>query len=104
MGMAEYLLAGAFTVDASSFPGISPSGSVVLPIQPYVERKATIHPAWPSLNSKRGQSISYGASCCPKTIGILERFAGVALDPKFTRGDTDEIVAAIRKVYRRVSG
>jgi hypothetical protein len=43
--------------------------------------------------------MKYGAACCPRTIEILSRFAGVAIDPKFTSGDTSDIVAAIRKVY-----
>ncbi len=76
-----------------------PGGSVIIPIQPYVEKKTTVHPAWPSFTSERGREIQYGAACCPRTIDILSRFAGVPLGPKFTREDTDEIVAAIRKVY-----
>jgi len=76
-----------------------PGGSVILPIQPYIEKKATVHPAWPSFTSERGRQIQYGAACCPRTIDILNRFAGVPLGPKFAKEDTDEIVAAIRKVY-----
>ncbi len=76
-----------------------PVGSVILPIQPYIEKKATVHPAWPSFTSERGRQIQYGAGCCPKTIDILNRFAGVPLGPKFNKEDTDEVVAAIRKVY-----
>jgi 8-amino-3,8-dideoxy-alpha-D-manno-octulosonate transaminase len=76
-----------------------PAGSVILPVFPHIEKKITIHPAWPSFNTERGKSIPYGAGCCPRTIDILDRFAGVTLDPRFTRQDTDDIVAAIRKVY-----
>jgi hypothetical protein len=61
-----------------------------------------VHPAWPSFTSERGRAIRYGAACCPRTIDILSRFAGVSLDPTFTRNDTDDIVAAIRKVYPQV--
>jgi transposase InsO family protein len=50
-----------------------------------------------SKGSASGQEL-----CCPRTIDILSRFAGVSLDPKFTKADTDDIVAAIRKVYSRV--
>ena len=85
---------------AENVPASPPSGSVLLPVQPYIERKATVHAAWPSFTSARGRSIRYGAGCCPRSMAIIERFAGVALDPKFTRGDTDDIIAAIRKVYR----
>jgi hypothetical protein len=84
-------------------PAQRPAGSVILPIVPHIEKKITVHPAWPSFNSERGKSIRYGASCCPKTIDILSRFAGVSLNPKFTRQDTDDIVAAIRKVYPMIS-
>jgi len=84
-------------------PAQRPGGSVILPIVPHIEKKITVHPAWPSFNTERGKSILYGASCCPRTIDILARFAGVSLNPKFTRQDTDDIVAAIRKVYPTIS-
>jgi dTDP-4-amino-4,6-dideoxygalactose transaminase len=87
---------------AENVPVGPPGGSVILPVQPHVEKKVTVHPAWPSFNSERGKAIQYGAACCPRTIDILSRFAGVSLDPKFTKADTDDIVAAIRKVYPRV--
>ncbi len=38
----------------------------------------------------------------PRTIDILNRFGGVMLGPKFAKEDTDEIVAAVRKVYPAV--
>ncbi len=84
---------------AENVPAAPPGGSVLLPTQPHVENKRTLHPAWPSFTSERGRTIQYGAVCCPRTIDILNRFAGVSMDPKFTRRDTDDIVAAIRKVY-----
>ncbi len=79
-----------------------PSGSVILPIQPYIEQKRTVHLAWPTFNTDRGRQIRYGAASCPRTIDILSRFGGVPLGPKFSREDTDEIVAAIRKIYPSV--
>ena len=84
-------------------PAQRPAGSVILPTVPHIEKKMTIHPAWPSFNTERGKSIRYGASCCPRTIDILARFGGVPVNPKFTRQDTDDIVAAIRKVYPMIS-
>jgi 8-amino-3,8-dideoxy-alpha-D-manno-octulosonate transaminase len=84
---------------AENVPASPPIGSVLLPVQPYIEQKKTIHPAWPSFTSERGKAIRYGADCCPRTAAILDRFAGVALDPKFTHGDTEDVIAAIRKVY-----
>jgi 8-amino-3,8-dideoxy-alpha-D-manno-octulosonate transaminase len=88
---------------AENVPAVPPAGSVLLPTQPHVEKKQTVHPAWPSFTSERGQSIRYGAACCPRTIDILSRFAGVLMDPKFTKRDTDDVVAAIRKVYPSIT-
>jgi len=84
-------------------PAQPPAGSVILPTVPHIEKKMTVHPAWPSFNTERGKSIRYGESCCPRTIDILARFAGVSLNPRFTKQDTDDIVAAIRKVYLTIS-
>jgi 8-amino-3,8-dideoxy-alpha-D-manno-octulosonate transaminase len=87
---------------AENVPASLPGGSAILPIAPHVEHKRTVHPAWPSFTSERGRAIRYGAEFCPRTLDILSRFAGVSLDPTFTRNDTDDIVAAIRKVYPQV--
>ena len=84
---------------AENVPAGPPGGSVLLPTQPHIEAKRTLHPKWPSFTSERGRAIQYGAACCPRTIDILNRFGGVPLDPKFTRRETDDVVAAIRKVY-----
>ena len=84
---------------AENVPGSGPAGSAILPVQPYIENKVTVHPAWPSFNSPRGKAIRYGAAACPRTIDILGRFGGVLMDPTYSRGDTDDIIAAIRKVY-----
>ncbi len=89
---------------AENVPAQPPFGSVLLPIQPHIERKATVHPAWPSFQSERGRAIRYGAACCPRTMEILDRYAGIALDPKFVPRDTADAVAAIRKCLRRFSG
>jgi 8-amino-3,8-dideoxy-alpha-D-manno-octulosonate transaminase len=87
---------------AENVPAGPPGGSIILPTAPHIENKVTVHPAWPSFTSERGRAIQYGAACCPRTIDILSRFAGPSLDPKMTKRDTDDIVAAIRKVYSRV--
>jgi 8-amino-3,8-dideoxy-alpha-D-manno-octulosonate transaminase len=81
----------------------NPGGSVVLPAQPYIIRKSTVHPAWPSFTSERGRAMKYGPETCPRTIDILGRFSGPLMDPKFTREDTDDIVAAVRKVWPRMA-
>lgn len=88
---------------AEGVPVGNPGGSVILPTLPYIINKVTVHPAWPSFTSARGRSIKYGPQTCPRTIDILSRFAGPSLDPKFTRNDTDDIVAAIRKVYPKIA-
>ncbi|MEN6537897.1 MAG: hypothetical protein ABFD89_29875, partial [Bryobacteraceae bacterium] len=89
---------------AENVPVSPPGGSVILPIQPHIEKKITVHPNWPSFNTERGRAIQYGAASCPRTIDILNRFAGVSMDPKFTKKDCDDIVAAIRKVFPVVTG
>ncbi|HEY6991787.1 MAG TPA: DegT/DnrJ/EryC1/StrS family aminotransferase [Bryobacteraceae bacterium] len=88
---------------AENVPASPPSGSAILPVQAYIENKVTIHPAWPTFHSERGKAIRYGAASCPRTIEIHDRFGGVLMDPTFTKRDTDDIVAAIRKVYPKVA-
>ncbi len=87
---------------AENVPASGPAGSAVLPVQPYIEKKVTVHPAWPTFNTARGKSIQYGAGACPRTIDILGRYAGVLMDPKFIKRDTDDVIAAIRKVFSAV--
>jgi 8-amino-3,8-dideoxy-alpha-D-manno-octulosonate transaminase len=86
-------------MSAENVPATAPSAVALVPLHPSVEHKLTTHPQWPSFVSERGRTIRYGAGCCPKTTAIQRRFAGVALDPKYTRRDIEDIVAAIRKVY-----
>lgn len=88
---------------AENVPVGNPGGSVVMPVLPYIVNKVTIHPDWPTWTSPRGKAIKYGPATCPRTLDILSRFAGPLIDPKFTRRDTDDIVAAIRKVYPKVA-
>ncbi|MCW5966110.1 MAG: DegT/DnrJ/EryC1/StrS family aminotransferase [Bryobacterales bacterium] len=84
---------------AENVPVGPPGGSVLLPTQPHILAKRATHPNWPTWNSPEGRAVSYGAESCPKTVAILDRFAGVSLDPKFTEADTRDIVAAMRKVH-----
>ncbi|HXB66696.1 MAG TPA: DegT/DnrJ/EryC1/StrS family aminotransferase [Candidatus Acidoferrales bacterium] len=88
----------ADAMKAEGVPVSSPAGSVVLPVVPEIEQKVTVTPRWPSFASERGQSIRYGRECCPRTIDILGRFAGVMMSPKYTERDTADAVAAMRKV------
>lgn len=89
----------AEAMKAENVPVASPGGSVILPIVPEIEGKVTVTPNWPSFTSPRGKAIRYGRECCPRTIDILSRFAGVLMSPKYTKQDTDDATAAIRKVY-----
>ncbi len=87
---------------AENVAATRPGGSVILPTQPHIMAKRTIHPEWPSFRTARGKAIRYGPETCPRTIDILGRFGGVLIDPNFTRRDVDDIAAAIRKVYPAV--
>lgn len=90
-------------MNAENVPARPPGGSAVLPVQPYIEGKRGAHANWPSFSTGRGPEIKYGAASCPRTLDILDRFAGPSLDPKFSQSDTDDIVAAIRKVYPKIA-
>jgi 8-amino-3,8-dideoxy-alpha-D-manno-octulosonate transaminase len=89
----------ADAMKAEGVPVSGPAGSVVLPVVPEIEQKVTVFPRWPSFASERGKSIRYGRECCPRTIDILSRFAGVMIGPKYTQRDTEDAATAIRKVY-----
>ena len=89
----------ADAMKAEGVPVSGPAGSVILPPVPEIEQKVTVTPRWPSFASDRGKSIRYGRECCPRTIDILGRFAGVMMSPKYTEQDTQDAVTAIRKVY-----
>ncbi len=79
-------------------------GSAILPISPHIEKKETLQAGWPSFTVGRGKTIRYGASACPKTIDIYDRYVGVPMDPKFTDQDVADIIAAVRKVYSAMMG
>jgi len=88
---------------AENVPVLPPGGSVILPVQSYAIAKRTAHPDWPSFNTARGKAMRYGPDTCPQTIAVLNRFAGVSLDPKFSERDAADIVAAVRKVLPTVN-
>ncbi|HTP87250.1 MAG TPA: DegT/DnrJ/EryC1/StrS family aminotransferase [Candidatus Acidoferrales bacterium] len=92
----------AAAMRAEGVPVSGPAGSVILPVVPEIERKVTVTSRWPSFASERGKSITYGSACCPRTIDILSRFAGVMMSPKYTDSDTEDAITAIRKVYPAV--
>ena len=80
-----------------------PGGSVILPTNPRIENKVTVHADWPSFSSPEGKAIKYGSPSCPRTIDIINRYGGVIMDPTFTDDDSRDIIAAIRKVYSAMS-
>jgi 8-amino-3,8-dideoxy-alpha-D-manno-octulosonate transaminase len=84
---------------AEGVPASPPGGSAVLPVAPRIEKKLTVHPAWPSFQSAEGKAIRYGRECCPRTLDILGRAAGVTMNPRYTDEDISDIIHAIRKVY-----
>ncbi len=86
-------------MNAEGISASAPGGSAILPTAPRIEKKVTVHPAWPSFQSPRGRAIQYGSACCPRTIDILNRAGGVIMDPKFSEEDVKDIARAIRKVY-----
>lgn len=84
---------------AEGVPANGPGGSVILPTDSRIEKKSTLHPAWPSFTSPEGKAIQYGRESCPRTIDILGRHAGVTIDPSYSDEDLADIAKAIRKVY-----
>ena len=76
-----------------------PGGSVVLPVDPRIENKQTVHPDWPSFTSPAGKAIRYGRQCCERTIDALDRHGGPVMDPMYDDADVADIIKAIRKVY-----
>ncbi|MEB2363040.1 MAG: DegT/DnrJ/EryC1/StrS family aminotransferase [Bryobacterales bacterium] len=87
---------------AEGVPVTRPGSAAILPAVPFIEKKIAPRRNWPTFTTGRGRSISYGAGICPRSIDIVARFAGPSIDPKYTRADIDDIVAAVRKVYPNV--
>jgi len=89
-------------ISALGAEGISaspPGGSAILPVDSRIKEKSTVHAAWPSFQSPEGKAIRYGRECCPRTIDILGRHAGVMMDPTFREDDVKDVIRAVRKVY-----
>jgi 8-amino-3,8-dideoxy-alpha-D-manno-octulosonate transaminase len=84
---------------AEGIAASGPGGSVILPADSRIEKKAPVHPDWPTFNTPQGKAIRYGAESCPRTVDIIGRMGGVIMDPCFTEEDVKDIVRAIRKVY-----
>lgn len=89
-------------LEAENIPAGALEGSVILPLEPFIEKKQPPEPGWPSFTTPDDRAVQYGASCCPRTVDIWERYVGVPMDPKYTEQDVSDIIAAIRKVYPAV--
>jgi len=87
---------------AENIPAGPMEGSVILPLAPHIERKEPPEANWPSFAGPEERDLQYGAGCCPRTIDIWNRYAGVTMDPTYSEQDVADIIAAIRKVYPAV--
>jgi dTDP-4-amino-4,6-dideoxygalactose transaminase len=83
---------------AENVPAAFMEGSVILPLEPFIEKKQTVENHWPSFDGPE-REISYGQGCCPRTIEIVDRYVGVPIDPTYSKQDVDDLIAAVRKVY-----
>ena len=86
-------------LQAENVPATEMEGSVLLPLESFIEKKQTVEGGWPSFASTEQKAISYGSGCCPRSIDIWERYVGVGMDPKYSDQDVADIIAAVRKVY-----
>jgi 8-amino-3,8-dideoxy-alpha-D-manno-octulosonate transaminase len=84
-------------------PASTLSGSVLLPLEESVIRKRTRHPLWPAFTSPAGQSIRYGAQCCPQTLEIFGRFVQVRMGVRYTERIADYLVDSIRAVGSKLA-
>ena len=78
------------------------AGSTLLPIVPYIEAKERPEKEWPSWSTAHDRQIKYGKECCPKTLGIWDRYVEIYMDPKYSDQGVNDLIAAIRKVYSGV--
>lgn len=91
-------------LEAENIPASPMEGSVILPLEPFIEKKQVPEPGWPSFETPEGKHVSYGAACCPRTIDLWNRYVGVPIDPQYSDQDVNDIIAAVRKVYPAISG
>ena len=88
-------------LEAENVPAMTMEGSVILPVVPYVQQKQNpnMDASWPSFSSPGAKALHYGASCCPRSLAIYDRYVGVPMDPQYSDQDVADIIAAVRKVY-----
>jgi dTDP-4-amino-4,6-dideoxygalactose transaminase len=88
----------AAALGAENVPAAIMEGSVILPLQPFIEKKQTVENHWPSFDGPEGE-ISYGQGCCPRTVEVFDRYVGVPLDPSYSTQAVADLTAAVHKVY-----
>lgn len=88
-------------LEAENVPAMKMEGSVILPVASYIQQKQNpnLDASWPSFSSPDARAIHYGASCCPRTLAIYDRYVGLPMDPQYSHQDVADIIAAVRKVY-----
>jgi 8-amino-3,8-dideoxy-alpha-D-manno-octulosonate transaminase len=89
-------------LEAENIPADAIEGSVILPIQPYVEKKQTLEAGWPSFAGPDAKALRFGEDCCPRTMDVWKRYVGVPMDPTYSEQDVSDIIAAVCKVYTAV--
>jgi dTDP-4-amino-4,6-dideoxygalactose transaminase len=87
---------------AEGVPVTRPGSAALLPTVPFIEKKVSPRPNWPTFQTARGKAMVYGPEICRRSASIVNRFAGPSIDPKYSDSDIADIVAAIRKVYPAV--
>ncbi len=92
-------------LQAENVPASPMEGSAILPVAPYIEQKQApaLAAGWPSFETPHGRALRFGASCCPRTIELRDRYVGVPMDPTYSTQDVTDIIAAVRKVYPAVA-
>ena len=86
-------------LEAENIPAGPLEGSVILPLEPFIEGKQTVESNWPSFATAEDRARPYGSACCPRTVDIWNRYVGVPMDPKYSDQDVADIIQAVRKVY-----
>lgn len=74
-------------------------GTINLPTMGYIADKLAPHPNWPTFNTPRGKAMKYGAECCPKSLDVKSRVAGLYIGPTWNDKDLDDVVSAVTKVH-----
>lgn len=90
-------------LNGENIPAGEMEGSVLLPLETFIEKKDTVEKRWPSFDGPEDQ-VTYGKGCCPRTLEIFNRYAGIPIDPTYSDQDVADIIAAVRKVYPAIMG